>query len=170
MLFDAYRSVSWSTKACQELLIIENAFLALSRDVGLGVKYQIEGVLRSTKLRAEHLAYLEKIINKQFAHQYSHFALKDSESMKTVSYLTLFFLPSTFVCALFSTSIFNFQNWHGSAAQDRVVSGAWWIFLLCCATATVATVGLWTGWRVWQHRSRQEGRGDLESWKEKVRI
>jgi len=111
------------------------------------------------------LAYIEKMITTQFNVQYNHLVQKDAEvsiqisratkrdgeSMKTIAYLTLFFLPVTFVCAIFSTTVFDFGNWDiissstglDAAASERVVSRGWWVFVLSCVIAMVGTIGAW---------------------------
>jgi hypothetical protein len=73
-------------------------------------------------------------------------ALRDSSSMKTLGYLSLAFLPSTFILAVFSTTVFNWQNWH-SHDGARVVSEGWWIYFITCVLATGLTVGTWILWR-----------------------
>jgi Mg2+ and Co2+ transporter CorA len=111
----------------------------------------VEGAIFRTELHAELLRYLQNIINMQFTHQYNHTAQEDAEATKTISYLTLIFLPSTFVCAVFSTTIFNFQNWKMTNRQSGVVSSGWWIFVLTCLVLSLGTVALWIGLKMPQN-------------------
>jgi hypothetical protein len=68
---------------------------------------------------------------------------RDSTAMKTIAILTLVYLPATFVSSIFSTSIFDFQNW--SSGQD-VASKGWWVFLLTAGILTMLTAGIWFWW------------------------
>ncbi|KAI9150647.1 Notoamide biosynthesis cluster protein M' [Paramyrothecium foliicola] len=64
----------------------------------------------------------------------------DSASMKTVSILTLIFLPPTFICAIFSMSFFNFDPQDGWAVSDQ-----FWMYwaLAIPATLIAAAVYFW---------------------------
>ncbi|KAF2475081.1 uncharacterized protein BDR25DRAFT_160310, partial [Lindgomyces ingoldianus] len=71
-------------------------------------------------------------------------AKQDSSAMRTISILTLTFLPMTAVAAVFSGTVFNFENW--GVPGQRVASEGWWVFLVTCILATVVTVGAWYAW------------------------
>ncbi|KAF1993596.1 hypothetical protein P154DRAFT_582647 [Amniculicola lignicola CBS 123094] len=114
-LFSLYDDVIWGMKNCEELVEIESAYMDLN------------------------------VINMQFVYQYNHSTHEDAESTRTISYLTLIFLPSTFVCAVFSTTLFNFQNWKSTNNKDGVVSRGWWIFVLTCVILCFGTIALWNG-------------------------
>ena len=79
---------------------------------------------------------------------------QDSRSMKTVSYLTMAFLPTTFVSAIFSTTVFDFQNW----TTREVVSPGWWVLLLTSGLVTVLTLSIWF---VYQQRERERIKREL---------
>ncbi|KIW93524.1 uncharacterized protein Z519_06129 [Cladophialophora bantiana CBS 173.52] len=83
----------------------------------------------------------------QSARQIAAASKRDSSAMKTISILTLIFLPGTFVSAIFSTTIFDFT---GPDVGYGKVGKAWWIYLLCCLLLTLITVGVWAGWMVWR--------------------
>jgi len=170
-LFSLYDDVIWGIKNCQELVEIGKAYMDLAREVDKAVQYSgdlqstkerimpthlVEGAIFRTELHAELLQYLQNIINMQFTHQYNHTAQEDAEATKTISYLTLIFLPSTFVCAVFSTTIFNFQNWKMTNRQSGVVSSGWWIFVLTCLILSLGTVALWIGLKMPQKISVQK--------------
>jgi Mg2+ and Co2+ transporter CorA len=89
-------------------------------------KEEVQDVVHRAELHIHMLAYLERMLNSQFSY-YSNLLVqeefkstmiisksskdiaaasqRDSLSMKTVSYLTMAFLPATFVSAIFSTTI-----------------------------------------------------------------
>ncbi|KAJ0285605.1 hypothetical protein COL940_003450 [Colletotrichum noveboracense] len=51
-------------------------------------------------------------------------AQRDSEAMKTVAFLTLLFLPATFVSAVFSTTFFEFDSGSG----EWLMSDKFWVY------------------------------------------
>ncbi|KAI1635585.1 hypothetical protein F4809DRAFT_642332 [Biscogniauxia mediterranea] len=66
----------------------------------------------------------------------------DSAAMRTVSSLTLVFLPPTFISAVFSMSFFNFDSGDGKWA----VSDQFWIYWACAIPITFITSVLWYFW------------------------
>ncbi|KAI0600912.1 hypothetical protein F4775DRAFT_544045 [Biscogniauxia sp. FL1348] len=66
----------------------------------------------------------------------------DSAAMRTVSSLTLVFLPPTFISAVFSMSFFNFDSGGG----DWAVSDKFWIYWACAIPITLITSVLWYFW------------------------
>lgn len=64
-----------------------------------------------------------------------HAALVDSTSMKTISMLTLIFLPPTFTCAIFSMSFFNFDA--GGAGWS--ISPRFWLYWAFAIPLTLAS-------------------------------
>jgi Mg2+ and Co2+ transporter CorA len=70
-------------------------------------------------------------------------AKADSAAMKTISLLTLAFLPPTFICAIFSMSFFDY-----SADSGWIVSGRIWIYFVFAIPLTLAAsvvCYLWQG-------------------------
>jgi len=80
---------------------------------------------------------------------------RDSLSMKTISYLTMVFFPITFVSAIFSTSIFDFQQWDTTAANSGLISPGWWVFVLSCGLVTVLTLAVWRFWQALVEREKK---------------
>ncbi|KAI5923696.1 hypothetical protein F4810DRAFT_701134 [Camillea tinctor] len=68
----------------------------------------------------------------------------DSRAMRTVSSLTLVFLPPTFISAVFSMSFFDFDGGDGGG---WAVSDKFWIYWVCAVPITVLTSVLWYFWR-----------------------
>ncbi|KIX96259.1 uncharacterized protein Z520_08037 [Fonsecaea multimorphosa CBS 102226] len=90
---------------------------------------------------------------------------RDSSAMKTISILTLVFLPGTFVSSVFSTTIFDFTA-EAEPGYGRV-SKAWWIYLLCSLLLTLITVGVWAVWMVWRlNKAIHEERREMEELRE----
>ena len=66
-------------------------------------------------------------------------AQSDSAAMKTIAFLTLIFLPPTFISSLFSMSFFNFD-----AEHDRWrMSSQFWIFWAVTIPITILTATSW---------------------------
>ncbi|MCJ1265620.1 hypothetical protein MMC22_005500 [Lobaria immixta] len=65
---------------------------------------------------------------------------QDSYAMKTIAILTTLFLPGTFVAALFSTSMFDFD--HDSIQVSRL----FWVYWAVTVPLTVVVVVIWQFW------------------------
>lgn len=74
--------------------------------------------------------------------QISHAARLDSATMKTISFVTLTFLPPTFVSAIFSMSFFNYDRDLGWAVSDK-----FWLYWVFAIPTTIATGLLWLLWQ-----------------------
>ena len=79
---------------------------------------------------------------------YNRINKSDTRSMKTIAVVTLFFLPATFVSAIFSTGIFNFQAGE-NPGRERVISRYGWVYLLVTLLFTGLTLIVWTIWFIW---------------------
>jgi len=89
-------------------------------------------------------------------------ALRDSSDMRAIAWVTLAFLPATFVAVrspcpvrhdfsdlpetFFCTSFFNFEQ------QGRHVSDWVWLY---CVVSIVLTVGVHAGWALWIRKERR---------------
>ncbi|ATY60938.1 Mg2+ transporter -like Zinc transport [Cordyceps militaris] len=69
-------------------------------------------------------------------------AKEDSTVMRKIAYLTMVFLPATFVSAIFSTSFFNFnpelERWR--------VSEMFWVYWACSAPVTLVAIASFRFW------------------------
>lgn len=74
------------------------------------------------------------------AQKNSAIAVEDSGTMKTLSLVTLTFLPPTFICAVFSMSFFNYAD------SGWRVSGKIWIYWAFAIPTTLLSVLIWYGW------------------------
>ncbi|KAI1499392.1 hypothetical protein F5X99DRAFT_419982 [Biscogniauxia marginata] len=71
----------------------------------------------------------------------------DSAAMRTISSLTLVFLPPTFICAIFSMSFFTFDaGGGGGGGGGWTVSDKFWIYWACAVPTTLITSVLWYFW------------------------
>ncbi|KAI9152193.1 Notoamide biosynthesis cluster protein M' [Paramyrothecium foliicola] len=78
----------------------------------------------------------------------------DSSAMKTLAFVTIVFLPPTFVATMFSMSMFN---WQDSAELGTVVSSKLWIYWIVSIPLTIIVI---LGWLLWwrNQKSYYEGR------------
>ena len=72
--------------------------------------------------------------------------------MKTLAAVTVIFLPGTFVAALFSMPLFQ---WDTQTVGSSVVSRQFWIYWAVTGPLTVVTLALWFVWMRWQTRRRR---------------
>ncbi|KAJ5128616.1 hypothetical protein N7526_006782 [Penicillium atrosanguineum] len=71
----------------------------------------------------------------------SRAARSDSATMKTLAFVTLTFLPPTFICALFSMSFFHYDSGSGWAVSSQI-----WIYWVIAVPTTIATALVWNYW------------------------
>ncbi|KAL8696062.1 MAG: hypothetical protein Q9201_007843 [Fulgogasparrea decipioides] len=81
----------------------------------------------------------------------------DSTAMKTLPAVTVVFLPSTFVAALFSMPLFN---WDTQTAGHSAVSEQFWVYWAVSIPLTFVTLALWFAWT--RLRMRRQRARDLE--------
>ncbi|KAM3072418.1 hypothetical protein ACMFMG_009221 [Clarireedia jacksonii] len=142
----------------------------LSRQTGRDLKFQ------STMLKGFHLrskALEERLRNEislafstvsqydsRITVQISEAMRIDSFTMRNAATLGLLFLPGTFVCAIFSTSFFNFSPDNNSQTQRWIVSEKFWIYWAVTLPLTTVTVLVWILW----HRLCRESRRIRSYW------
>jgi hypothetical protein len=115
-----------------------------------------------TRLQSK-FAILHNLISHHHSQLNANIAMackSNSRAMRSISFLSLIFLPTTFVSAMFSTTVFNFQAWPndanvtGDGGTGQVVSPAWWIYMVCCILLTAVTSGIWY---LWNRRAERFG-------------
>jgi magnesium-transporting ATPase (P-type) len=87
---------------------------------------------------------------------------KDSASMITIAAVTMFFLPGTFVCAIFSTVFFNVGQ-DTSGSESFWVSQRWWYYLVVTVPLTVLVFVVWLLWREKRMRKHEKETGKERS-------
>jgi hypothetical protein len=78
-------------------------------------------------------------------------SLQDSSSMKMLALVAMFFLPGSFVAALFSTPLFDWEKTGGSAISVGT-KPQFALFWAIAVPLTVATFGLYAMWIVMQKK------------------
>ncbi|KAF3388167.1 hypothetical protein DPV78_012196 [Talaromyces pinophilus] len=80
---------------------------------------------------------------------------KDSEVMKTIAVMTMFYLPASFVATLLSMGIFNFDFESGSSGSIAL-SSYWWIYVVVTIPLTISTfLFFWLMQRKPQHGKKK---------------
>ncbi|KAL8728687.1 MAG: hypothetical protein Q9166_005251 [cf. Caloplaca sp. 2 TL-2023] len=75
---------------------------------------------------------------------------RESVAMRTISALTMVFLPGTFVGTIFGMAFFNFNE---DGTRTMRVSPVWWLYVVITVPLTALVLGLWVGWLRWSMRS-----------------
>ncbi|ROW12390.1 hypothetical protein VMCG_00791 [Cytospora schulzeri] len=70
-----------------------------------------------------------------------HAARSDSAAMKTISFVTLAFLPPTFISTIFSMSFFDY-----SVDSGWTVSGKFWVYWAFAVPITIVSFLVWKYW------------------------
>ncbi|KAK4167478.1 hypothetical protein QBC43DRAFT_376635 [Cladorrhinum sp. PSN259] len=78
-------------------------------------------------------------------------SLQDSSSMKMLAMVTMFFLPGSFVAALFSAPLFEYQGY-----EDKMGLGTRPQFVLFWAVTTPLTVGVFIMYVIWMWRLKKK--------------
>ncbi|EUC34092.1 hypothetical protein COCCADRAFT_4439 [Bipolaris zeicola 26-R-13] len=82
-------------------------------------------------------------------------ATEDSSAMRTIAVVTMFFLPPTFISAVFSMSFFNYTPPQDDKAGKWSVSERFWVYWAFAIPLTALTLGIWIlrqrwmQWRYW---------------------
>ncbi|KAG6365675.1 hypothetical protein INS49_007286 [Diaporthe citri] len=80
----------------------------------------------------------------------------DSKRMRSISTLTMVFLPATFVATVFSMTLFNW-----SPEQDQEVMSPWfWVYAVITIALTLLT---WGAWLFYNRRMARSKHHDVES-------
>jgi uncharacterized membrane protein len=85
---------------------------------------------------------------------------QDSLSLKTLSLVTMFFLPGTFLATLFSVPLLNWK-------PEEAMEGKFWIYWAFAIPLTLITFGTWWVWTsILERRVRIVGQENQEKCKE----
>ena len=151
-------------KALQRLIIICDDFEipAGERDhrrsrALLEQREETQSTITRAELYLQFTKMVQVVLQSQTAILYNRINKQDSQSMKTIAVVTLFFLPATLVSTVCASGVFNF---HASepANQPRGISKYGWVYLLVCLSATAVTLALWLAWYVWGRKALETSR------------
>jgi hypothetical protein len=110
------------------------------------------------------------LLNIQLANastQLAFFSYRDSSSMKTLAVVTMFFLPGSFVSALFSTNLFNWDARDLTSSSISVPSTPqmklYWIITVLLTVATFALYVVWLRFLKRQSEKEMQAATDREA-------
>jgi hypothetical protein len=109
---------------------------------------EVQSTISRAEMYLRHTKMTNDVLTSLTAALYNRINKSDTRSMKTIAVVTLFFLPSLFVAAIFSTGIFNFQAGE-DPSHERVISRYGWVYLLVTLLLTVLTLVIWSIWFFW---------------------
>lgn len=75
---------------------------------------------------------------------------RESVAMRTISALTMIFLPGTFIGTIFGMA---FSNYNENGTNTIRVSPGWWLYVVITVPVTGLILGLWVVWLRWSMRS-----------------
>ncbi|KZV93977.1 hypothetical protein EXIGLDRAFT_767524 [Exidia glandulosa HHB12029] len=157
-LFADKHDISESSRALVESLLDKHevTIAHLIEDYDLHskcIKGQIDGIAGASQVRSGVGMYRMGRDNQKQAEATEALAReskRDSEVMKTITVVTLVYLPATFVCTLLSMGLFDFNVGENGRLQ---IARQGWIFLAITLPLTIITLGLAYGW---QRRKEKE--------------
>lgn len=110
----------------------------------------------STKLRLTSLSSrIDKIIQLSLhlvAQADSRTMQSESQSMKTIAVMTLFFMPLSTIASVFGSEFFNTDEEHGGIVVSRDI---WWLWAVT-GPLTMVVLGIWRFW-YWNARKKLIG-------------
>ena len=143
---------SSSLRECEELdhfmnVMWDYTFIHLFDADSLGERLQnaMASVFQLTTQRDSRASLAVADINNELAWQ----GKNTNKAMRTIAFVSLLFLPGTFVASFFDTPIFNFQM--PSNRNQTIVPLPFWIFWIVSISLTLSLV---VGWISYLRRSR----------------
>jgi hypothetical protein len=76
--------------------------------------------------------------------------MQDGASMKTIAFITMTFLPATFVATLFAMPMFQWND-----KQDQIISRQFWLYWAVVIPLTFTVLLIWMGWWYWRSLRRE---------------
>jgi Mg2+ and Co2+ transporter CorA len=107
----------------------------------------VQATISRADLYLKHMKMTQDVVQSLTAVLYNRINEHDSQSMKTIAVVTLFFLSATFVSSIFSTVIFNFHASEGNNPQT--ISKYGWVYLLIYMLLTALSLIIWACWYRW---------------------
>ncbi|KAK8090364.1 hypothetical protein PG997_005325 [Apiospora hydei] len=132
-LYQANRSKGTGRKIVARIEAIEEEYAQIVRDC----KMRLEGMSMATQ-------WAQGETNMAIAKATS----RDSKHMRAIAFITMIFLPGTFLAGVFSMSFFNWQT-----SDASLVSTYFWVYVVIAVFLTLLTVGSW--WVSTTHRRKK---------------
>ncbi|KAH8725466.1 hypothetical protein GQ44DRAFT_217980 [Phaeosphaeriaceae sp. PMI808] len=104
------------------------------------IQEEYEEKIRDCSMRVDGMAMATKWSHSETAVEMALASNRESRVMKSISMVTMIFLPGTFFGTVFSMTFFQWSD--GDKGKPRV-SSLVWIYFLVTAVFTVGTIGMW---------------------------
>ena len=144
MACSAQSSKDWTEFLCRRAqgLVQTVHSLIAQHDNSLSIQLAESSLQISEATRSDNLALKAIAENSRVIAEESKIvameSLRKNDAMRSITVVTMLFLPPTFIATLFSTSFFNFQS------RDGPVVSPWiWLYVLLTVVLTVVIQGLW---------------------------
>ncbi|KAK4185069.1 hypothetical protein QBC35DRAFT_440184 [Podospora australis] len=95
----------------------------------------IDGMTVSAQLSWNQIGYQDTQTNLKIATA----TRQDSNQMRSIAFLTMIFLPATFLSSLFSTTFFNWSP----SDDEKIVSSYFWVYPVLAVPITAVVVVCW---------------------------
>ncbi|KAF2823103.1 hypothetical protein CC86DRAFT_76131 [Ophiobolus disseminans] len=141
----------------------KDVYLAQMRKVGGRIKIRLAAIrddydekIRDCTMRVDGMAMATQWSHSETAVEIALATNQDSKVMRSISLVTMVFLPGTFFATVFSMTFFD---WFDDEGKTRV-SSYLWIYVVVTIVFTAITIGLWYFFVIF--RRTGEGKGDEE--------
>ncbi|KAI0380673.1 hypothetical protein F5Y04DRAFT_271355 [Hypomontagnella monticulosa] len=150
----------------------DEAYKGEMRKVGAKVNDRLQNIVEEyeDKIRECTMRIDGMVMATQWSHGETNVEIalatgRDSRHMRSISIVTMVFLPGTFFASVFSMQFFN---WFPDG-DKAVVSHYFWIYILATVLATSATLGTWYYCVQWRHRTRNRPHDEEMSFFARIR-
>jgi hypothetical protein len=136
----------------------ENTYIQRMRNVGAKIRSRLAAMIdecdekvRDCTMRVDGMAMATQWSNSETVVEVALATNQDSKVMKSISLVTMVFLPGTFFATVFSMTFFDWFGYGGKAQ----VSGYLWIYVVVTVFFTAITIGLWYYFVIFRRSGRK---------------
>ncbi|KAF2030942.1 hypothetical protein EK21DRAFT_48425, partial [Setomelanomma holmii] len=126
----------------QELYSISRTAVSIATDIKTritAIQDEYDEKIRDCTMRVDGMAMATQWSHSETAVEIALATNQDSRVMRSISLVTMVFLPGTFFATVFSMTFFD---WSGNGGKTRV-SSYLWIYVVVTVISTAITIGLW---------------------------
>jgi Mg2+ and Co2+ transporter CorA len=130
------------------------------REVGEKIRLRLETIrreydekIRHCTMRLDGMAMATQWSHSETAAEQAMAANRETKVMKSISLVTMVFLPGTFFATVFSMTFFNWSGEEGTRRVSRYL----WVYVVFTAVSTLITLGLWYFFVAYRRGNRDVG-------------
>ncbi|KAF9701379.1 hypothetical protein EKO04_001039 [Ascochyta lentis] len=154
---DRHESIYSSTYSLADA---ETVYVPQMRTVGAKITSRLISIcdeydekIRDCTMRVDGMAMATQWSHSETAVDISLATSRDSRVMRSISLVTMVFLPGTFFATVFSMTFFD---WHDQNGGTRV-SSYLWVYIVVTVFFTAITIGLWYFFVIFRRTGRKTG-------------